>query len=418
MANRKVVLVWLCKTERGWRRYPVRGGKSGKVKTGFVLVGGEEREYPEGRYQLRTYEGSRMVYKDAGKNAVAALTAQTKEEHLLMAKASAKDAGVKIENEEAPSRLNLARELTKFVEKAVDRGSPKAAEAYRQAGDDFLKIIGRTYADEITEDDVLKHLRALRKRGQAPRTIHNRHVCIVSFLKHLKLDAKALAPSSPKYEKSVPEAYSSEELTAFFASVKDEHLSLTFELLLKTGLRERAVFLFWENIDLADGILRVRSKPDLGFTIKDSEERNVPIPNDLLERLRAYRIKHPDIRYVTGTRSDQPNLKLLSTLKRLVNSAGLACGKCNGCKRIRKPKHKEPNVKPVRATRKDARGECENWWLHKFRSTCITQLLRSGMDLRTVMKFSGHSDLASVMRYLSPAGDEAIKAQVNAVKWM
>jgi hypothetical protein len=40
------------------------------------------------------------------------------------------------------------------------------------------------------------------------------------------------------------------------------------------------------------------------------------------------------------------------------------------------------------------------------------------MDLRTVMKFSGHSDLASVMRYLAPAEDEAIKAQVNAVKWM
>jgi integrase len=418
MANKKVVLVWHCKTGKGWRRFPALTAKNGKVRTGFVVVGGEERQYPEGRFQLRTYEGSRMVYQDAGENAVAALTAQTKEKHLLEAKASAKEAGVKIE-EKAPGRLNLTHELTKFVENAVDRGSPKAAEAYRHAGDDFLKIIGRTYADEITEDDVLKHLRALRKRGQAPRTIHNRHVCIVSFLKHLKLDAKALAPSSPKYEKSVPEVYSSEELRAFFASVKDEHLYLIFELLLKTGIRDReAVFLFWENIDLANGILRVRSKPDLGFTIKDKEQRDVPIPDNLLKRLRAYRIKHPDIRYVTGTRSDQPNLKLLRTLKRLANAAGLNCGQCNGCKRIRKPKHKKPNVKPVRATRKDARGECENWWLHKFRSTCITQLLRSGMDLRTVMKFSGHSDLASVMRYLSPAGDDAIKAQVNAVKWM
>jgi integrase len=418
MANKKVVLVWHCKTEKGWRRFPALTAKNGKVRTGFVVVGGEERQYPEGRFQLRTYEGSRMVYQDAGENGVAALTAQTKEEHLLEAKASAKEAGVKIE-EKAPGRLNLLRELDKFVQNAVDRGSARAAEAYRQAGDDFLKIIGRTYADEITEDDVLKHLRALRKRGQAPRTIHNRHVCIVSFLKHLKLDAKALAPSSPKYEKSVPEAYSSEELTAFFASVKDEHLYLTFELLLKTGLREReAVFLFWENIDLANGILRVRSKPDLGFTIKDSEERNVPIPSDLLKRLRAYRIKHPDIRYVIGTKADRPNLKLLRTLKRLVNSAGLNCGQCNGCKRIPKPKHKRQVKVPVRAPRKDARGECEHWWLHKFRSTCITQLLRSGLDLRTVMKFSGHSDLASVMRYLSPAGDAAIKAQIETVVWM
>jgi integrase len=73
------------------------------------------------------------------------------------------------------------------------------------------------------------------------------------------------------------------------------------------------------------------------------------------------------------------------------------CGQCSGCK-----DHKE----------------CERWFLHKFRSTCITKLLRSGMDLRTVMKFSGHSDLDSVMRYLSPAADAAIKAQIETVVWM
>jgi hypothetical protein len=34
------------------------------------------------------------------------------------------------------------------------------------------------------------------------------------------------------------------------------------------------------------------------------------------------------------------------------------------------------------------------------------------------MKFSGHSDLDSVMRYLSPAADAAIKAQIETVVWM
>lgn len=397
MANRKVVLVRLCKTESGWRRYPAVMGKNGRVKPGFVTVGGQEREFPVGRYQLRTYEGSRMVYRDAGENAGAAMTARTKTEHLLEAKAAAKEAGVKIEDH-APGRLSLSRELNRFVQAAEDRGSVRAAEAYRQAGDDFLKIIGHTYADEITADDLLRHQRALRKRGQAARTIHNRHVCIVAFLKYLGLDAKVLAPASPKYEKKLPQTYSAEELKAFFASLKDEHLRITFELFLKTGLREReAVFLYWDNIDLENGILKVRSKPELDFRIKDAEERDVPIPADLLKRLKAYRRRHPNTRFVTGTRTDRPNGKLLRTLKRLVNAAGLNCGKCQGCK-----EHKE----------------CERWWLHKFRSSCITSLLRSGMDLRTVMKFSGHSDLASVMRYLAPAADEAIKAQVNAVKWM
>jgi hypothetical protein len=125
MANKKVVLVRLCKTEKGWRRYPAAVGKNGRIKPNFVIVNGQEREFKEGRYQLRTYEGTRMVYKDAGENAAAAQTARTKTEHLLEAKASAKEAGVKIE--EMPGRLSLARELNRFIQAAEDRGSNVAA---------------------------------------------------------------------------------------------------------------------------------------------------------------------------------------------------------------------------------------------------------------------------------------------------
>ncbi|MGD0737744.1 MAG: hypothetical protein ABR976_21635 [Terracidiphilus sp.] len=67
MANKKVILVRLCKTAKGWRRYPAAVGKNGRIKPNFVIVDGQEREFKEGRYQLRTYEGTRMVYKDARK---------------------------------------------------------------------------------------------------------------------------------------------------------------------------------------------------------------------------------------------------------------------------------------------------------------------------------------------------------------
>lgn len=397
MANRKVTLVRLCKTEKGWRRYPAVIGKNGRVRPGYVLVDGHEREFPVGRYQLRTYEGARMVYLDAGENAATAATARAKAEHKLTAKIEAKAAGVKLE-EDAPGRVSLARGLSRFIGAAEDRGSHQAAAAYKQAGEEFLKVIGKTYADVITPDDILRHQRALRIRGLEPRTISNRHVCVKSFLRFLDLDTKALAPTAPKYEKRIPEIYSPEELKALFASITDEHLSLAYELLLKTGLREQeAEFLYWENIDFAGSKLKVRSKPELGFRIKDWEERDVPIPQELLERLQAFRASHPRTRFVIGTRTDRPNGKLLRTLKRLVNKAGLACGRCSGC---------------------IEHHECKNWWLHKFRSTCITLWLRSGLDLRTVMKLSGHSDLASVMRYLSPAEDDAVKAKVNSMKWM
>jgi len=396
MANKKVVLIRLCKTEKGWRRYRAVIGKNGRVKPGFVIVDGKERKYPNGRYQLRTYVGSRMIYRDAGENAAAALTAQTKTEHLLQAKVAAKEAGVKIE--EVPGRLSLTRELNRFVQAAEDRGSNSAAAVYRTAADEFLRIVGKTFADEITPEDILLHQRGLRKRGCEQRTIANRHACITAFLRFCKLDVKTLAPAKPKFEKTVPEVYATEELRTFFGSIKDEHLYLIFEILLKCGLREQeAVYLTWENIDFATGTLRVRSKPEFDFKIKDKEERDLPIPADLLRRLKSYREQHPAGRLVTGTSTDKPNHNLLRTLKRLVKAAGLNCGQCAGCKT-----HKE----------------CERWWLHKFRATCITRLLQSGMDLRTVMKFSGHSDLESVMRYLSPAADTVIKAHVDGVEWM
>lgn len=396
MANRKVVLVRLCKTEKGWRRYPAVVGKNGRIKPGFVVVAGKEREYRDGKYQLRTYEGSRMVYRDAGENAAAALTALTKTECLLEAKVAAKAAGVKIE--EVPGRLSLARELNRFVQAAEDRGSNVAACVYRTAVEEFLRIVGKTFADEITPEDILIHQRKLRNRKCEPRTIANRHASVTAFLRFCKLDVKALAPAKPKFEKTVPEVYTTEELRTFFGSIKDEHLYLIFEILLKCGLREQeAVYLTWENIDFATGILRVRSKPEFDFKIKDKEERDFPIPADLVSRLKSYRKQHSVGRLVTGTAADKPNRKLLRTLKRLVKTAGLNCGQCAGCK---------------------TRKECQRWWLHKFRATCITRLLQSGMDLRTVMKFSGHSDLESVMRYLAPAEDETIKARVNAVTWM
>jgi integrase len=397
MPNRKVTLIRLCKTETGWRRYPAVIGRNGRVRPNYVLVGGHQREYPEGRYQLRIYEGSRMVYRDAGDSAAEAATARIKAEHVLAAKAEAAAGGVRIEDE-APGRVSLSRALRRFIQAAEDRGSHESALVYGLACNEFLRIVGKTHADEITADDLLRHQRELRELGKSARTIHNRHAAVVAFLKYVGLDTKTLAPVRPKFEKRLPEIYTPEELQAFFASIKDERLYFIFELLLKTGLREQeAVYLYWNNIDLKNGVLRVRSKPELGFKIKDYEERDIPIPADLLARLRAYRAKHPKIRFVTGTKTDQPNKKLLRTLKRLVNAAGLNCGQCPGC---------------------IEHNECSQWWLHKFRSTCITQLLRSGMDLRTVMKFSGHSDLESVMRYLSPAGDEAIKAHVNSVKWM
>jgi integrase len=65
----------------------------------------------------------------------------------------------------------------------------------------------------------------------------------------------------------------------------------------------------------------------------------------------------------------------------------------------------------------DKSRECEKWFLHKFRATFCTKLLRSGLDIRTIQAVMGHADLASTMRYLRPAENEQTQARINSMRW-
>ncbi|MGB9145694.1 MAG: hypothetical protein WCC14_07725 [Acidobacteriaceae bacterium] len=61
-----ISLWWYAKTPLGWRHFPcVWEKKHGlpRPKHGWVKYKGEDVEYPTGRYELRTWEDGRRVYK-------------------------------------------------------------------------------------------------------------------------------------------------------------------------------------------------------------------------------------------------------------------------------------------------------------------------------------------------------------------
>jgi integrase len=351
--------------------------------------------FAEGHYEIRSYKGGKTQQKNVGTDAQAAEQARDREANLLEVRHTAGAIGVKVLEE--PGRLNLAKEAAKFVQAAEDRGAEEAAEVYEASVGEFLEVTGKIYADELESEDVLKYQRTLRKRGMADRTIANRHGHVTSFLRFCKLDAKELAPIKPKYETGVPEIYTSEEMRSFFASLKSDYHVITYGLALMCGLREQELMhLKWSDVSLKEKTLTVRSAPEWGFKVKDKEERTIPVPVDLVTQLEAYRGANPKAVFVTGTSNDRPNTKLLRTLKRLANQAGLQCGTCEGCKE---------------------KKECREWYLHRFRSTYVTRLLRAGIDLRTIMRLSGHSDLETILKYLRPADNEETQAAINGISW-
>src|SRR5207253_10628531 len=78
--------------------------------------------------------------------------------------------------------------------------------------------------------------------------------------------------------------------------------------------------------------------------------------------------------------SDAHHLELC---KEIAHRAGLNCGLCI-------TSQGECSEKP----------SCGEFWLHKWRHSYATNLLQSGVDVRTVQQLLGHESLATTEKYL------------------
>jgi integrase len=364
------------------------------------LVSGVETNFEVGHYELGSYVGSKRVWTRVKGNASAtdALAALRTAQGKANAVVVAEDAGLEVVVD--TKRVALKDAAKKFVQAAVDRKATESAEVYERTLTEFLAGCKKTYVEELTNADVLRFHGEMRKRGLSERTVHNRHMGLRAFLIKQDVDVNTVAGKAPKFEKTLPEIYDPADLKKFFKYLDSDYDRLLFDLLLTTGLREReAMHLEWIDISDSRRVLQVRSKPRYKHKIKDSEERELPLTEELVTQLKAYRKVKPGVRLVFGKlggAEDVPDGHLLRRLKKIVKNAGLNCGNCETCV---------------------SNNECQHWFLHKFRATYITTLLRSGMDLRTVMHLSGHADMESVMRYLRPAQGQAVQDRVNAIKW-
>ena len=395
MANTAFSLVYLVKVDGEHKRFPVQMSKNGRVRTGWITVGGVERNIPGGRFQIRSFEGRKTIYVNAGTDAVEALAKRD-----LMAKRArlveqAKDAGIALDTSQ--DRKVFSSEVIRFIKRCTDTEAKEAAVVYGTALANFRTCSGVTYVDEIDEAELVRFGAYLRKQGNSARTVHNKHNYVLTFLRWCGVDVKALRVKTPKYETKMPVVYSDEQVTTLKGAT-DRYMQTVIDVLRMTGLREmEAVHLEWADIDYGRKLVHVRSKPEYGHAIKDKEERDVPLPDALVKVLTAWRAERdPDGKQtlVLGTAKDKPQTKWLRLIKRAALDAGINCGRCDGCK--------------------SDRQECQGYTLHSFRRTYATSLSRKGIDVRTLMDLLGHSDVETTMRYLRPLNAENAHPQVNA----
>ena len=370
--------------ERGetvWYFSPVARTKRGDVKQDLILVEGVEQSHPEGLYYIEWRDNGKRRRLSAGKEAADADNQRRAKE----AELNARNAGVPVLAQTDDARISLASAIAAYLEETKLTKKPKTLAAYSTALAYFQESCPKLYVQEIERKDLLKFVAFLRdEKEQSPRSVYNKFENLMTFLKAQGVRGLVGKNDWPRFVEEEPEIYEQEELDKLFAACNEQE-RLWYEFFLMTGMREQEVmYTYWSDVNLKHATARVTYKPDRGWTPKAYKEREIPIPEKLVSALKAWK----------AMREDKHCNLLFPTTGCRVKLDFLDC---------------------LKAIAKRAKLSPEDCWLHKFRATFATTLLQSGVDVRTVQAYLGHSDLESTLRYLRPARNSAVAAKINGI---
>lgn len=103
-----------------------------------------------------------------------------------------------------------------------------------------------------------------------------------------KID-KVILPPVPKYEVKLPTTYDRDQISTLLANADAKKRVMIF-LGLKLGLRDQELqHAEFGDVHWMDRTFRVQGKPKWGFRPKTWEQREIPIPDDLLIELKIWK---------------------------------------------------------------------------------------------------------------------------------
>jgi len=396
--NRTISLIRYARVDgKGWRRGSVVLTKQGRIKPDVMIYGGSEIPCPDGRYQIVKHNGTKKIYTDLGNDPADALAQFKAAESKQSVRVAASRAGIELVEDDS-TRKTIRQYAGSFLEMHANlpHRSGDSAKRYTIITDTFLSVCKARYPEDITQEDVILWCGYMqRELGYEPRTRADRYMSLRGFLRYCGVDPGKLIDRGThtllkKYTQKEPNMYEPEVVAKLIEHSASPNRALLWDFAYKTGLRDSEL----KHVTRHDlhgldtkPMLHVKERDELGH-IKDSEERMVELHPSLVPQLKRWLKENPTKKLLFGTVNDKPDTKMLFALKATARRAGLNCGHCTGC---------------LRTTGKN-KNECGEYTLHRFRRTYTTRMLKACEgDLRSVMKRTGHSDLASVMRYLAPS---------------
>ncbi len=326
---------------------------------------------------------------------------------------AAKDEAAKVD---APAiadadRIPIQRAIEHFLSASSRSKKTGTVQDYTLHLNQFVESLpeGIRFVDQIDERAIAAFRDWMQDKGYSAKTQHNRIVTILSLLKKNNVKTTfSLANDLPVVEEEPAVPFEPETLKSLFAAMDDEE-KIRYKFFLGTAARDKEVtYAAWSDIDFAKKIYHIRRKPDVGFTPKNHESREVKMPTDLVNLLRVRRKANPNARWIFVNEEGRPDNHFLRKLKRIALRAGVNCGHC----KTSVTKGKYDTKKTVEVTCKTD-PVCEHIFLHRLRKTCASNWERAGVPIRTIQYMLGHKSLETTMKYLGITGMDQIGDKID-----
>lgn len=287
-----------------------------------------------------------------------------------------------------PTKMNLADLLDTWLREEV-KGSRSAHtfDMYSTLVRNHIKPgLGSLPLDKLAPLHIQKFMSQMTGKDLSASTV-NYALFVLKTALSWAVDME-LIPKNPA-QKITPKSktkarmnvWTPEEVARFLRTAKDNRYFTAFHLALSTGMRIGEILgLHWEDVDLDDGMIRVRRMLEessegsriVERTKSDAGRRSIALTDESVEVLKRHRANQKQEMLILGYRSD---LVFMNMKGKPISSRGLRYH-FDGCIKL-------AEVPKIR--------------FHDLRHTHATLLLQQGVHPKVVQERLGHSSITMTL---------------------
>lgn len=251
--------------------------------------------------------------------------------------------------------------------------APRSEDTYMERVDTLSMYFNRCLCD-LSDDDILNYFfTCMQTKKHAAGTLRPAKAGVKFFFTFvLNRSTEFLKVVNPETIAKIPEIFSEAEAWRILDNTRLPQHRACMTLMYTCGLRiSEALNMTVDDFDRRHQQIRIRSG-------KGQKQRMVPIPTWTLQQLRNYWCIHRNPKWIFPAIHSNPKVASITTKSMSANA-------------IRDPLKAIVAELDINIT--DARP-------HTFRHSYATHLLDAGVNLHTVSRYLGHSNIRSTMIYL------------------